>query len=808
MKIRISKDLRGIPRYPYIAKNAFLCDFITINKHSRTQTPRFQPMQKLLAHALLFALVWAATGEARATDNNTGSSTPANQTGTTTVDAQRLEILLDRKLRAIGDAEIHQDDMAIFGDQINYDTLNDEVHVIGNARLEQTGLVVQGQEFRLQMEDRIGEMKDPVFTMHKAAIPLQSVEVTEIPGFSGGQIADRSSTLKSFGGRGDAKEVIFEGPNKERLINARYTTCPAGVDDWFLRAKELELDHQSETGTARHASIEFKGIPILYTPWIDFPFESQRKSGFLSPSLGNTTRTGTELSVPYYWNISPNMDATITPRYLSKLGLQTAGEFRYLNEKYSGIDAIEYLPNDQQTSQNRYYAKLLHKQTFGNGWSGGFDFEKVSDDNYFSDLTTSITATSRVNLPQSANLHYDDGVWHFTGITEQFQTLDSKSYVYKRLPQLSLTGNKDWDVATGNIYGQWTRFDQDSDAPPTVTGNRFTAYPSISMPITRPFFYVTPKLGFHYTKYDLGGNTVIPGTTENYQSDSLGIPTFSVDSGLMFDRNFRVMRNAYTQTLEPRLYYVYIPYQDQSQLPVFDTAKADLNLGTLFSENQFSGNDRVNNANQLSLAVTSRLIDEKTGVQRLAATIGQRFYFTDEKVTLPGDTPRSSNSSEIITALTARLLTNWNIDAAWQYDTDSARTTKSNIGGRYNPEPGKVLNLSYRYTEDSLEQLDFSSEWPLSSRWYGLARWNYSVRDSKLVEGIAGAEYNAGCWQARAVFQRISPAIDENPNYAFFMQLELGGLASIGTSPLSLLKRSITGYSSSSLIPTAFGSGN
>jgi LPS-assembly protein len=765
-------------------------------------------MQKLLAHAFLFALLLAITGQARATESNTGSSTSANPTGTTTIDAQRLEILLDRKLRAIGDAEVHQDDKAIFGDQIHYDTLNDEVHVIGNARLEQTGMVVQGQEFRLQMEDRVGEMKDPVFTLRQTGGTSPSRVAKGIPGFSGSQAAGGSTTPNAFSGRGDAKEAIFEGPGKERLMNARYTTCPAGVDDWFLRAKELELDHQSETGTAKNASIEFKGVPIFYTPWINFPFENQRKSGLLTPTFGNTTRTGAELSVPYYWNISPNMDATITPRYLSKLGLQTAGEFRYLTENYFGQDNIEYLPNDQQTDQDRYYYKLTHQHTFGSGWSGGFNYEKVSDDNYFSDLTTNIAATSRVNLAQSANVHYDDNVWHFTGTTEQYQTLDGASYVYKRLPQLSLTGNKDWDVAISNIYTQWTRFDQDSDAPPTVTGNRFVAYPSISMPITRPFFYVTPKLGFHHTQYDLGGNTVIPGTTENYQSDSVSIPTFSVDSGLMFDRNFRVMRNAYTQTLEPRLYYVYIPYQDQSQLPVFDTAKADLNMGTLFSENQFSGNDRVNNANQVSLAITSRIIDEKTGAQRLAATIGQRFYFTDEKVTLPGATTRDQNSSDIITALTARLLTHWNIDAAWQYNTDSARTVKSDIGGRYNPEPGKVLNLSYRFTEDSLEQLDFSSEWPLSSRWYGLARWNYSIRDSKLVEGIAGAEYNGGCWQARAVFQRVSPAIDQDPNYAFFMQLELGGLASIGTSPLSLLKRSITGYSSSALIPTAFGSGN
>jgi LPS-assembly protein len=226
-----------------------------------------------------------------------------------------------------------------------------------------------------------------------------------------------------------------------------------------------------------------------------------------------------------------------------------------------------------------------------------------------------------------------------------------------------------------------------------------------------------------------------------------------------------------------------------------------LSLSTLFSENQFTGHDRINDANQLSLAVTTRLIDSKTGLQRLAATIGQRFYFSDRRVGLPGADEITSSSSDIVAAITARLRNHWNVDAGWQYNTDIERSVKSNIGARYNPEPGKVLNLSYRFTRERLEQIDLSSEWPLAARWYGLARWNYSLREDRPIEGLAGVEYDAGCWQARAVMQRVSVATDEDPNYAFFFQLELGGMTSIGTSPLSLLKRSIPGYTNSSLIP-------
>ncbi|HYD33101.1 MAG TPA: LPS-assembly protein LptD, partial [Methylophilaceae bacterium] len=340
-----------------------------------------------------------------------------------------------------------------------------------------------------------------------------------------------------------------------------------------------------------------------------------------------------------------------------------------------------------------------------------------------------------------------------------------------------------------------------------VTGSRFTTYPSISFPMARPYGYISPKIGVHYTSYQLdddqfeefdqNNNSIGTGV---YNSDSRALPIFSVDSGLFFDRDFRVVKNRYTQTLEPRMFYVYIPYRDQSDLPVFDTALADLNMGTLFMENQFVGNDRINDANQLSLAVTTRLIDQNTGIQRLAATIGQRFYFSDQRVTLPGLELRDSNTSDIITAVTARLRNNWHVDLAWLYNTDSQRTTRSNIGARYNPAPGKTFNVSYRYFEERLEQIDVSGQWPLAPQWYGVGRWNYSVRENQPIEGLAGVEYNAGCWQARAVMQRVS-TLAANANYALFFQLELGGIASIGSNPLSLLERSIPGYASSSVIP-------
>lgn len=783
-------------------------------------------MLKYRAIALLFALPSMVIGHARAADETSPDKTSANPEAMV-IEAQHLEMFLDRKMRATGDAEMRQDDKAIFGDRIDYDTLNEELHVVGNTRVEQNGLIVLGPELRLKLDDREGEMKEPVFTFNRQPTAPETPAVLDTAGLTAYSTvsripgaSDEPSANTGFA-RGDAKRIVFEGPDKERLYKARYTTCEAGVDDWYLRASELELDHHTETGTATHASVEFKGVPILYTPWIDFPFNKQRKSGLLAPSFGTTTKSGVELSIPYYWNIAPNMDATIAPRYLSKRGTQLQGEFRYLGQDYSGEDSLELLPNDSQADRDRYYAKIVHNHAFGHGWSGNLHIERVSDDQYFSDMTTSIVSTSRVNLPQRGNIAYSDDVWSFSGLVERYQTLDDVSFPYQRLPQFTLAGEKEWDYLTGNLYGQWTKFDRSDHAPISqamisapgtslvtgVTGSRSVLYPSISVPLARSYGYITPKLGVHYTSYKLdnAGFTLTDNdgnvTNSEFVNDSRSLPIFSLDSGLFFDRDFRVVKNTYTQTLEPRLFYVYVPYDDQSRLPVFDSGEADLSLSTLFSENKFTGNDRINDANQLSLAVTTRLIDSKTGLQRLAATIGQRFYFSDRRVGLPGAEEITSSTSDIVAAITARLRNHWNVDAGWQYNTDIERSVKSNIGARYNPEPGKVLNLSYRFTRDSLEQIDISSEWPLAPQWFGLARWNYSLREDRPIEGLAGVEYDAGCWQARAVMQRVSVATDEDPNYAFFFQLELGGMTSIGTSPLSLLKRSIPGYTNTSLIP-------
>jgi len=747
------------------------------------------------------------------------------------IEGDVLDMYLDRKMRASGNALISKGDQKIYGDTIEYDVQNDELQVNGNARIELPDSLIKGPALKMRLSESIGEMKDASITLNKTysnTAPQTSLHNSPSV-YTQSKLLNAQSTLtddprlyqdsyretpapigqasidpKFNSSRGDAEAILFEGQDKKRLLGARYTTCEAGVDDWYIKAKEISLDDYTQSGSAKGAYVEFKGVPLLYSPWLTFSFNNERKSGFLAPSVGTTSRSGFETLIPYYINIAPDMDATVATRYLSKRGMQLQGEFRYLNEDFSGINSVEYLDNDSLSGSRRYYANFAHNHQLSDRWSAGYNIEKVSDNEYFSEMSTRIVSTSRVNLPQQGFVNYVGDVWQFNGLAQKYQTLDETNYPYQRLPQLTLTADKEWKYFDTNFYSEWTYFDRNDNAPIAATGSRLTLYPSISVPFTQSYGFITPKIGIHSTSYRLNDNNFnINGNTVSNNSANRTLPIFSLDSGLYFERDTKVVKNRYTQTIEPRLFYVYIPNKEQDLLPVFDSALADLNLSSLFTENQFTGNDRVNNANQLSLAVTSRMIDKDTGIERFAATIGQRYYFDNQKVVLPGTAQPTNNSSDIIAAMTARLSNKWNLDTFWQYNTDGAGIVRSNILARYNPEPGKLMNVGYRYTQQFLEQINVSGQWPLSRGWYGVGRFNYSVREKALIESLAGIEYDAGCWQARTVIQRVETATAD-ANYGLFFQLELGGLASIGSNPLNLLRRDIPGYLSSGELPNIY----
>jgi LPS-assembly protein len=776
---------------------------------------------------MLFILAMLTLAMSSVSMAETSADTPATSEdsqesvalpGAIEIEGDKLDLYLDRKMRASGNAIITRGDQKVYGDQIEYDVQNDELQVNGNVKIEIDNGNITGPALKMRLSESIGEMRDASITFNKSPQPDntsnsstllndQSVIFSDPKRYldNNNALSNTPTLTRNLeGSRGDAKLVLFEGQDKKRLKGARYTTCEAGVDDWYIKANDLELDDYTQSGVAKNAYVEFKGVPLLYTPWLSFSFNNQRKSGLLAPTIGTTSRSGFEVLTPYYWNIRPDMDATLATRYLSKRGLQLQGEFRYLDESYSGINSLEYLNKDSLSNENRYYANFMHRHLFGGGWSAGYNIEKVSDDQYFSEMSTRIVSTSRVNLPQEGFVDYQDDVWSFNALAQKYQTLDDLSFPYERLPQLTLSGNKEWQYANGELFSQWTYFDRNNNAPKAATGNRIVAYPSINVPFTSSYGFITPKLGLHASSYHLNDNDfTVNGQTVSENTLTRTLPIFSLDSGLYIDKESTFLGKEYTQTIEPRLYYVYIPYDDQSRIPVFDSSLADLNLTTMFTENQFTGSDRVNNANQVSLAMTTRFIDSDTGIERISATVGQRYYFQDQKVYLPGVTATNRKTSDIIAGFTARLSSKWNLDAFWQYDPDASSMTRSNLLARYNPEPGKLLNMGYRYTQNFLEQINVSGQWPLGKGWYGVGRYNYSIRDKNAIESLAGVEYDAGCWQARAVVQRVETATAD-ANYGFFFQLELGGLASIGSNPLNLLRRDIPGYLSSGEIPSNY----
>ena len=752
---------------------------------------------------------------------------PVALPGAIEIEGDTLDLYLDRKMHAVGNAVISRNDQKIYGDVIEYNMLNDELRAKGNVRIELGDGVITGPALKMRLTDTIGEMKNASITLKKplstndtkiktyndsnvyaqSKLVNRHTSLTDSPKRYQSNYLDASAqTMQSVdpvlnASRAEAKAVLFEGKSKKRLKKASYTTCEVGVDDWYIKAKEIELDQFTESGSAKHAYVEFKGVPLLYSPYMSFSFNNERKSGFLAPTVGSTSRSGFETLLPYYYNIAPDKDATVGVRFLSRRGAQLQGTFRYMGENYSGADSIEYLNNDNLTGEQRYFVNINHTHLLGDGWSAGYNVEKVSDNQYFSDMSTRIISTSQVNLSQAARVDYVGDVWRFNGLLQKYQTLDQLSFPYERLPQISLFADKEFGGIQTNLSSQWTYFNLNNNAPIAPTGSRLNVYPSISMPLMKPYGFITPKLGMHSTFYNLNDNNyIINGQNISNNSASRTLPIFSLDSGLYFERDIGVVENRYTQTIEPRLFYVYIPNKQQDLLPVFDTGLADLNMTTLFTENQFAGEDRINNANQISLALTSRVIDSDTGIERLAATIGQRYYFADQEVTLPGGSATQSNNSDIIAGLTARLSNQWNLDSFWQYNTDNSDTVRANILARYNPEPGKLLHAGYRYTQEFLEQINVSGQWALSRGWYGVGRFNYSIRDKSLIESLAGLEYDAGCWQGRVVVQRVETATAD-ANYGFFFQLELGGISSIGSNPLNLLRRDIPGYVSSSEIP-------
>jgi LPS-assembly protein len=711
----------------------------------------------------------------------------ADRNQPTYVTADRVEGVADRDVTAEGRAELRKGDVTIGADRLKYLSASEDVEAVGNVRIQRRGDVIEGPSLKYHLPDSTGLFEKPQYSLAPRT-----------------RSGDKRENVSPVAGRGKAEELAFKGENQYDLRDATFTTCKPGVDDWYAKVASLELDFTRQVGTATGSTIYLFDTPIAYLPWMTFALDNQRKTGFLPPSVGSSGKGGPEFTVPYYINLAPNRDVTIASRYMEKRGLQWNGQLRFLEPTTSGEFRFEDLPVDHVTGKRR--SAMTLNQGYSNGRViGGLNLNKVSDDAYFRDLASRINLTSQTNLVREgfvgySNSWWGDGSYSVVGRVQRFQTLQDPSNIvltpYARTPQVTLGAvRQDYHGLDVNFTGEYVDFAH----PTQVIGRRVTMYPSVSLPLITSGSFLTPRIGLHSTRYQL--DHVTPGTRTD---PSRLVPITSLDGGLIFERPAEVAGRSFVQTLEPRAFYLKVPFRDQSQIPLFDTANADFNYAQIFSENSFAGGDRIADANQLTLAVTSRLLAQQSGQEAVRATIGQRYHLSDQKVTLDSTTTlRTYKTSDWLAAISGRISAYWTAETAVQYNPREQREERFTASARYQPEMFRTINLSYRYLRNQVQQIDLSAQWPLgNSGWYGVGRYNYSLRDRRVVESLGGFEYNGDCWVARVVVQRFAVATSQATN-ALFLQLELNGFSRLGSNPLETLKRNIPGYSRLNQAPSA-----
>jgi LPS-assembly protein len=680
------------------------------------------------------------------------------------------------------------------------------------------------------------------------------------PKITNNQILQEERQIDHLSARGAATRFVQNHPNVYEFYEATYSTCPPENIFWQVKAKSITLDKNTGRGTARHARLYIKNTPVLYTPYLNFPIDKQRKTGFLAPQIGSSNKLGPSFALPFYWNLAPNYDTTITPTISEKRALLLTNLSRYLTETSNGKFKIGVLPHDKEFQQfqsethsnpnvdpSQFQANLRslqnassvraavswqHQQLFNDHWSSIVDYNYVSDDYYLRDIGHNLNEVTDNQLLQQAELDYKGQYWNFIGRIQQYQTLHpidvntTFQNQYSRFPQLVLTGNY-----PGQPFGldyfianDLTHFDLRNTPGTTAKlpmGNRLNVQPGFSLPINRPYLYFTPRLQFAMTKYELGH--VIENSTKNL---GRGLPIFDVSSGLYFDRNVTLFNTNLTQTLEPQAYYTYIPYHNQNQIPIFDTTLNTLTYDQLFTYNRFSGLDRIGDANQIAIGVTTRFIDANSGAESIRAGIGEIIYFRNRLVTLCTDNDvgcpdaliernNRLRRSPISGMIDYHLTPHWSLVGNSIWNTQTNNMDNQSIALHYSTETRHIINLGYNFVRngdrlpddqpdiitnsDNLKQVDLSFSWPVMNNWSTVGRWTKNVNRGRLQNLLYGLQYDSCCWAVRFVASRTFTHLGESntPLYdaGFYFQFALKGLGnSPGNDPSQLLSTSITGY--------------
>ncbi|CAN7713323.1 LPS-assembly protein [Variovorax sp. CF079] len=714
------------------------------------------------------------------------------------VDGDRISGRPDLETVVEGNASLRRGETVIHADRLEYYQPDDLAKARGNVRVNQAGNVYEGPELELKLETFEGFFNNVRYR------------------------------FLATGGGGDAERIDFVDSNISVARRATYTTCrredyPGWMPAWLLSAATLTTDTEENVGVATDARLSFMGISTPPFPSLSFPLGNDRKSGWLPPTIGIDSVNGVDITAPYYWNIAPNRDATFYPNLMSKRGVNLGTEFRYLEEKYNGEARVDYMPTDSLRNRKRWGIWTHHQQTF-DAKSYGLDslgatinFNRVSDDDYWRDFTRTPSLTQRL-LSNDASLNWSKGDWSGAARTLSYQTLQyAPSPIlppYDRLPQITANYNKyDWHGFDFSLNTDYTRFRADPVQQGQPNGERVFALASLSRPFLTPGTFVIPKVQLHTTSYQFEAPLA-----NGASSASRTVPTFSLDSGMIFERDANFFGRAFRQTLEPRAFYVYTPYRDQSLLPNYDSASNDFNFATVYTENAFSGNDRISDSNLLTLGVTTRLIDPESGAEAARFGIAQRLRFSDQRVTLPNTTAVTDRLSDVLLGAQINWTPKWSVDTTLQYNPDDHKSTRTAISARYNPGSYRNISAAYRYQANSTptatdgnKSIDVSWQWPLNDlwgdkgqdlgpgrgqgggRWYAVGRLNYSLQDRKLTDGVLGFEYDGCCWIGRVVLERISTGQVTAATRIMF-QLEFVGFAAIGSSPKRTLTQNIQRY--------------
>lgn len=694
----------------------------------------------------------------------------------TTVKAAESSGVDDTFFEAKGSVDLQSPSKQVLADWMRYEFPIDTIKARGNVVIRSWQDLVEGPELEYKRDTETGFMKSPTFV------------------------------LGAYKGRGKATELQFTGPEQYRVIRGTYSTCVGDSPAWRLEVGQLDLDENASVGVARDARIYLGSIPVAWLPQFSFPLDSERKSGFLAATYGLSGNRGLDIQVPYYLNLAPNYDATITPRVMTKRGVLFNGQARYIFDTPFGTGAGawdgEILPKDRLAGATRDATNIRHTQLFTPNLTLVINYNHVSDARYFVDLSDFVSITSITTLPRDATLTYRKFDWVFTAKAQRFQTLQDPGALvlppYNRLPQLTAESPVYRPFADRRLEfklsSDATRFEYPNGAFPS--GYRTYTYGTAAYRYDQPGFFVVPQVGLHATRYDL------IGSFDDYRNSTRIMPIASIDSGLRFERKASIFGTAFTQTLEPRAMFVYIPYRDQDQTPVFDSALADFNYLQLFSQNRYVGQDRIGDTQQLSVGITSRLLDPDSQKERLRFTVGGRVYFNNQQVTLPGESTRERNSSDLLLSAQGRITDALFVEGSAQYNANLGQTERFSLGLRYSPARSRTININYRAIRELItqsgpvrvKQIDVAGQWPIYRGIYVVGRLNFSIADRRMTESVVGLEYDGCCYVIRAVAQRLTTSTTTATN-GFFLQLELNGLARVGSNPLDVLKRNIPGYS-------------